>query len=108
MIDGRPDPGTAKQIFHRSDKLRERSFHSRDANNKDKIPASGKPRIHQPYRFAYPSLGTIAVMGFADLFPDDKTTACAARPIPRDVQDQQAMRPAFPLTSHSCELIGLP
>ncbi len=45
-------------------------------------------------------------MGFADLLADNKTTARATGSIARDVEDQQAMRPTFPFTSYSCELVG--
>ena len=47
-------------------------------------------------------------MGFADLLADDKTAARATGPIACDVEDQQAVRPTFPFTSYSCELVGPP
>ena len=61
--------------------------------------------IDQPDGFARAALGTVAIMGFAELLAGHKTAAGTARSISAGVENQQRVRPCFSLAAHTPELL---
>ncbi len=66
-------------------------YHIGGANHKNQIYPLLDMRIMQAHGFAYPTLGPVALHGFADSLADHKPAPCMFAPIVEHGKAQQAM-----------------
>jgi hypothetical protein len=99
-------PGTEEEVLHSTTQHLEGGVEQRWSNHEDKVPSGGDMIVDQPDGFARATLGTIAIMSFAELFAHDKPTTRATGSVSARVEDQERVRPRFSLAAHPPKLIG--
>lgn len=74
-------------------------------HHENKVVAGRDIAVQQPNGFARTTLGTVAVVGLAELLADDEAAACAPHAVARRVHDEQRVRPGLSVATHPLKLL---